>query len=595
MKKRIKSLRKTIAAHPLLSLFFIFAVVLIVASHLFYLDTSPPALAHDEIEYQLSGKTFARYGTDLSGYRFPHNLISTETEGNVSTFPVMVFALFQGISNNQNILTARLPNFLIIVAIAIALSFFTQTIFRNKSLSTLVGILFLISPWAFFLSRYATESPLSLLFLLTAMTLLLTVSGKKLFIALLFFALSFYSYHAAKLIIPLIAGCLLVYRVKVKNTGLPKLSLKHGVLFFMGICLLFFSYVIISKMLPYSNLDKRGGDIVLFDSKSTSSLVDIQRKISLENPYNSLFVNKYTLGGRDLLVRYISAFSPRVLFFEGDLRVVYAYFYHGLFFYVDALFLLLGVFFLIKKRPKALGLLFALILISPLPSALNQYGTSYVHRSFFLLPLLLIVIAFGIYESYVFLKKYIPGVIIIVAISGLFFLSYANFLHFYFYRYPVSSGEYYALDNRMVANFIRVNDPARPIEVYTENPRDAYTATLYYLNDPELLRHHIEHVDEFNHTDVYKMRNISFTYGCPRQFKDQTTYVIAYEKACVNDKPPAFTLNNPLDEGPMFLIYNSDTCRNQTFGKWRRFKKVADYKMEQMNKKEFCTTWVGSY
>ena len=210
-----------------------------------------------------------------------------------------------------------------------------------------------------------------------------------------------------------------------------------------------------------------------FNSETTIHIVDNLRKSAIDNPFSSLFVNKYTIGIREVFIRYLTTFSPQVLFFEGDLRAVYAYFYHGLFFLIDSLFLLLGGAFLVKKQLKIFILLFGLALLAPLTSALNQVGTSYVHRSFFLLPILITFISYGIYSLYSVSKKFVPPTITSILIFLILIASYAHFLHFYFFIYPITSGEFYALNNRIVANFARTSSPSQPIEVYTSNPRDA--------------------------------------------------------------------------------------------------------------------------
>jgi 4-amino-4-deoxy-L-arabinose transferase-like glycosyltransferase len=583
------NLPKTLSFRTIaLSLLLLFLAI----THVIYLSVFPPGLSHDEIEYSLSAKTFSMRGVDLSGYGLPLAFFKTETEGNISILPVMLlspFHLFLPLSQ----VTARLPYVLLNFATAVVLFYLVIQLFQNRKIAAIAAILFLINPWSFYLSHYSTESPFALFFYLAAILAFLRFRGRMLLIPLLLLICGFFSYHGAKLLfIPLVFVIVLYLLYQKSHKKQPFTKTHAGLVLAIGIGV-FAAFYLIGSAIPESIITRRSEELLLLNPEKITKLVNDQRQATINSPLLPYFVNKYSITTTYLLEKYFGAFSPTVLFFHGDTRLIYQFFHHGLFYPIDFIFILLGIAVLSRVNKNASLFLGGLALIAPIPSMLNDVETSYVHRSFLLLPVLIIFAAGGLYAIYSWLSEKIRTIPAIALLSLCMLLFYSSFLVFYFYRYPVAHGEFYGINDRLLAKFVQdTRNDNMPIHTAVVEPRHAYLSWLYYTNDTQLLRAHLDHVKDFN-AGRYKLPLFTATRDCPLINDKKTSYIIENTLTCFQTFIPTYTINNPKDAGTMYKIYNSKICQGANMVSWKRFHTSDDYNIESMPPQVFCSHWIA--
>src|SRR3989344_2209569 len=183
----------------------IFIFSLLILLRFIWTDRFPPGMQYDEIEYSLSGKTFQMMGTDLSGVGFPESLITTRTLGKISPVPYMILSPFWNILD-LNITTYRSLYVFLNIITAFVFMMLLHQLFKEKFIIYSGGLLFLLNPWSFFLSRHGMDGSFALIFyLLGTIFLLKNYSKKNIIISFLFLILGIFSYHGAKLpVIPLV-------------------------------------------------------------------------------------------------------------------------------------------------------------------------------------------------------------------------------------------------------------------------------------------------------------------------------------------------------------------------------------------------------
>ncbi|MBI2420650.1 MAG: phospholipid carrier-dependent glycosyltransferase [Candidatus Levybacteria bacterium] len=530
-------------------------------------------------------------GVDLSGYGFPKAIFKTETEGNTSIVPIMLLSpinYFLPLSQE----TVRISYVIINLLTGLFIYLFVFELFKKKEIALLSALLFLISPWSFYLSRYATESPFALLFFIAGIYSILKFNGRKLVIPVIFLALGFFSYHGAKIILIPLVFLTLFYKFDFQ---LKRLRQK-GSLIFLGSIFLIFLVFILGSYFSGSILENRKNEIFFLNQEFINESTFEQLRQTIPSNFSLIFLNKTTVAANIFVQKYLTAFSTTVLSLYGDTRIIYSFSYHGLIYYSDLLFIFIGIFYLFKNNKKEFYLLISLLLISPLPAAFNNVGDSYIHRAFLMLPVLVIFSSFGVWQIFLFIKNKTNLAISATLITTIIFLSFANFLYFYFYRYPVTSGEFFALEERLLSKFISESEKFdnKKIIIASSSPRNSYLQYIFYSNNDKNVGFQIENSSKFNKGE-YKINGNNFLYDCFTNYDEKTTYVIRYDKECFRDKTfPVYALKNPKDGGIFFQIMNSSLCNGIELKGWPP-KKSSDFSIEKMDRKKFCKTWVNTY
>ena len=561
----------------------IFLLLSTIAIRFLWLDRFPVGVTNDELEYLLSAKSYALVGHDISGTKFPQALFGSGTEGSISIIPPVITSIyFKFLPLNQ--LTARVLYTFVGLFSALAFYFIALFFFQKRNLATLAVVLFLINPWSFYLSRFTTDVSFALLFYLAGTASVFWLSGRKLVFSFTFFVLGFLSYHGAKpLFLPLI---LIAISARYYFKSFPKRQL---IIFGLVSAVFFFGYYLLSSQKVGSTYSSRVSEVFFLSDQILSERVNIERKISLENPLTSLFSNKLTAGMGIFTEKYLTAFSPEVLYLRGDTRAAYRFENHGLFYVIDLFFLVLGALFLFKQEKGVFLCLVSILLIAPLSTAINRVETSVIHRSFLMLPAMVLFSVYGVYQTYILGKKVLSGKIVIVGLSAIYIFSFINFLSFYFFRFPVTHQETYLLSEKILAKYLSLEKDT--FTVITEKPRATYLRLLFYLL-PDQQENTLRNIKVDLSTTNYRLDNVSFTNIC--LFDKVTPLAVQRNIAnCFEKNSADFSILDQKDAGQIFKIIKSDVCKDKTKDTWRRQHLLSDYDLTNMSDDQFCLRWIA--
>ena len=273
-------------------------------------------------------------------------------------------------------------------------------------LALLTTFLMAISPWHILLSRTSYETNLSLFFLILGIyTFYLGLKKPYLFIiSSLGLSLSFLSYHAERLIVPIVFVFLTASNLKVLMANLRRYWFVAVISIFLGLFL----------ALPTIGLMRTPG----FLSRTTTlNIFSYSRqfpsgyKPDYHGPLAGLINSPALLSVNEFASLYVSYFSPRYLFSIGNADPKSSYPGLATFFIWQLPFYLIGLYFLIKdkKLNPLRSIVILLLLVSPLPAALTRDPYTTIRALPLVVPQTL-VIALGV------IKTLKPGLIMVLCL-----------------------------------------------------------------------------------------------------------------------------------------------------------------------------------
>jgi len=417
-------------------------IILLVAFVLrFYrLGTLLP-LFGDEVDMGYNSYSILKTGKDITGHFLPVYLktlidIKLSLLAYFSTIPIY----FLGLNELSVRLIPALSGLLIVLlgfAVAWQLS-------KNKAFALMAAFLLAVAPWAIHFSRGAFEANLMVFLLLLGIYLFLLATKRKIFLLLsaLALALSLYAYHAAKILAPLIIiGLCFFFKDQLRNLG--KKNLVWGLIIF----------VLVSLPILYASFfgsgQQRFSEVSLFrDNKVIDQIVTKrQADVDLSLP-SRFFHNKGEAYFQKMAANYFESFSPQFLFLNGDLNFRHSSGGNGELYLLLLPFFLIGLFSFFKERKKYQKFLIYLMLIAPLPSVITKDGGQHAIRLLFLMPIILMIIAFGFIQFFLWLKKNLKQnwlkIFVYVFLILFFIFNFVFYLHQYFWHYPKESWRYWA-------------------------------------------------------------------------------------------------------------------------------------------------------
>ncbi|MFZ5366029.1 MAG: phospholipid carrier-dependent glycosyltransferase [Patescibacteria group bacterium] len=417
----------------------IFLVLIIFVGlllRLYKLDQLP--LYGDEVDIGYNAYSILKTTRDVTGHFLPIYLttfidIKSSLLAYFSTVPIHFLGL--------NEISIRLIPALSGVMIVVLIFLIVMELFKNKTIALMASFLAAVSPWAIHFSRGAFEANLMLFLLLLGIYLFLKSFGNYnlLFFSSLSFSLSLYAYHAAKVLVPLmILGLIIFFGNFLKGIGRR--------IIFVSLVFLIFSLPIFYASI-FSRGQERFSEVSVFSDQKIIEQIILKRQDDSQSSLSSRFFHNKAEGFLNkIFANYLESFSPQFLFLYGDPN-----FRHssggGEVYALYLPFLLIGLFFLFKERQNYQKFFLYWLLIAAMPAAITKDGGQHAIRLLFLMPVILIISAFGFYNfifwvNRVFNRKSI--FLLYFALIAVFIFSFITYLHQYFIHYPKESWRFWA-------------------------------------------------------------------------------------------------------------------------------------------------------
>ncbi len=414
----------------------VFILFLGICLRFYQLGQNPPSLDWDEASMGYNAYSILKTGADEFGRKWPVSIRSFEDYKPA----IYVYLAIPGIYLfGLNEFSTRLPAAIVGSSTLVVVFFLVREFIQllgtddaklKKSryqLALSVTLLMAISPWHLQFSRIAFESNIGLGFVLAGVLFFLKglKNGKWFLLSAILWALSFYSYHSPRLVVPLLVlGWTIIF---FKKMWQQKWWLVAS--FVLGAMIL----------LPFVN------ELVSAGKARFTSVTVINPEERLKDSIDRQIYDKkygYGLGklvhnrrieySKEILNGYLDHFNFDFLFLTGDAPGRHHPVDMGMLYIWEALFILVGIWVLARNR-KSLPL-FWWFLVAPAASALTT-GTPHAVRALLYLPTWQIFTSFGLWQSYKFIKqkpiwRNMAGVgFAVLVISNMFYYLNTYYIH----------------------------------------------------------------------------------------------------------------------------------------------------------------------
>lgn len=559
-------------------------VLLALTLRLVLLDKIPIGITDDELDFVLNAKAIFFTGKDLTGSWSPLSL-STPPGFPMSELSSLVVSPIIGLLP-LSLFSARFPYAIISVLLIIILYLIVERLL-GKTQAFIVGLVASINPWSIYFGRTAFDAPLATFFYFLGLYILLIARGWKILLAFIPFSLAFYSYIGTKLLLlPFVSLAVFYAWYEINRRKYLKQYLLLSLL-----CVATFAYFIFS--LQHQKVGGRLGDLASPNHPSISQQVDMERRLSMDTPLRTLLSNKPLVFVKDSINRYLGASSTNFLFLYGEGQARFSVWYHGPFYYFDAIFLLLGLCVIFVKNKKLFFLLLTLLLIAPLPSVASTVGVSYATRSSLMFPILTIFIGAGIWYVLSLRKSKIYKYSLSLILIALYSLLLLNFLNIYLFRNPIYNSEAFAFSARIVSRYVTLAEQnGQQVLVIPRTSSSLLKQHIFYTDSYN--RHNVQTIARIFRDSMYEYQNFRVE-DCPAQvLSESTTVIVLPNSECPILKGYAKKLTIPQlsDAGEIYRIYNDKVCTKYKLQRYPHNESLSDFEVEKLPEDRFCQKFI---
>ncbi|NCN87781.1 MAG: hypothetical protein GW941_02705 [Candidatus Pacebacteria bacterium] len=548
MKKIKKLFNKKIIVYLCLSLI----IILTTSLRLFNLENLPGAFFTDEAALGYNAWSLVTTLKDEYGKFLPLTLRSFDDyKPAIYSYLAIPFVSILGLTQTSSRMPAAISGILLVITIF----FLIRKITKNNSLSLLSSLVLAITPWHIEISRTAIEAGVSLFLTTLSITIYKKDNKLKTILSLVLLVLSLWTYHSARLVAPLIILSAIFFRV-IRVSRIYTFSV--SLIFIFGIFLSLtasqsrFGQISIfsdleSQLIREEGIREDGG---LIPTSIIETRINHNKLLSISQSFAKSYIKNTSL---DYLFLG-GAQPPRVTIPET-----------GQFLLIFLPFFLFGLAISIRVIDKPINkwLIFWLI-IAPIPASLTTAEIPNTYRTIFLLPVISILIALGLYTSYKLTKKYLGKISFFFA----FLITIAISLNFYkaWHQYRVHQQVHQPWHRQygykdLIKYLNSIEDLAKVTITNREN--EPYMMYLFYnkiepssyQSQPEKRLGHLE-IDSGK--DTWTLFNYTFTEeACPSNLDDNNinNYYVGVGTCEIPLGFESVNTINFLDNNPEFQIY----------------------------------------
>lgn len=462
-------------------IFFVLGCIILITFvlRLYKITEIPPALNWDEVSIGYNAYSVLKTGKDEWGVFLP---IHFKAYGEYK-LPVQIYASIPGVAIfGLNELGVRITPVIYGTLTVLLLFFLARTLFQNVYVGLISAFLLAISPWHIQLTRASFESSFAIFWITLGVWLLIKgFQDKKWFIwSMLPFAISMYTYNSARVFTPLF---LLVIFIIYRKTFLkiPKTT----------VFALAFFIILLLPLTPYylgGEGNSRYRLVSVTDDPGLIPRINENRgKANLPDPLPRLIHNKATYISFYVLQNYLAHFNPDFLFISGAPHKQHHVQEIGEFYLFQAPFLLLGLFFLFKKREKFKWFLISWILLGIIPVSVTNDSIPHALRTLIVVIPYEIIIAFGFYCFSTLIKnKYSRWTLVYYLIIGaVVVISFGLYFKNYLYSYPTNFSKDWQYGYRQAVEYVKEHQDEYDEIVFSRTYGEPHMFTLFFLNyDP---------------------------------------------------------------------------------------------------------------
>jgi len=411
----------------------IFLILILISAFIIrFIDLgNTPALNPDEAALGYNAYSLILTGKDEHGASWPIHFKSFgDYKPGGYVYLAIPFVKFLGLTP----LAVRLPNLILSLLTILFLYKLVLLFTKNHLLSSLTAFVLAVSPWHIHFSRGAWESSAALSFIVIGTYFFFksieTKFIKNFTLFAIFYVLSLYVYHSARLVAPLLALSLCCLYFKFLFKKLPQIIFPIFIAGLLALPVLF-------SFLNNGGTARIGGVGLTADPGPASRSEELLNQHSYPTLFNRVIHNKRFLYLISWGQKYTSHFDFNFLGINGDEVPRSKVPEMGQIYILEIPLLILGIIWLIRSKSfssKSKIFFFLFLFIAPIASSLTFQAPSALRALPMTIPIT-IFISCGIYSFLTFVKKFKLKKIIICLFILLYSYSIAYYFDSYFFHY----------------------------------------------------------------------------------------------------------------------------------------------------------------
>jgi 4-amino-4-deoxy-L-arabinose transferase-like glycosyltransferase len=485
---------------------FLILIILLAFTLRFYKLSTYPALNADEAAIGYDAYSLIQTGMDEHGHPWPITFQSfNDFKPGLYFYTVLPFVKVLGL----NEWAVRLPGASLGVLSVLMLYFLVKELFPRQEfqIAEIAALFLAISPWHLQFSRGGWEVNTATFFVITGLFFFFKSLNDdvfrrkiiKLVISSIFLVASFYTYHAVRVIVPLLGlSILIIYGKEIFKNFKPYLI--------FGIVSAILLIPLVLGLLSPGALSRVAG-VGLFADQGPLNRINEQRGEygNINNFLVKALHNKVVNYGLAFAENWTSHFNGEFLFMSGDSIERNKVPETGEMYLFDIVFLGVGFIFLSKRLNNSWKFIISWLVIAPVASALTFQSPNALRAENMVIPLT-IISAYGLTAILNWLKDRgrwrIVGYVLIVFVVCWNFGRYLNMYYLHMSKiYPYSSQ--YGV--KELVSYISQNQSKYKDIFVTERYDQPYILFLFYMKYPPQnfqFHHTLTTRDEFGFSTV---------------------------------------------------------------------------------------------
>ena len=445
------------------------------------LGENPPGLNWDEASLGYNAYAILKTGADEYGTQTPLSIRSFDDYKP----PLYVYLTVPSVALfGLNAFSVRFVSALLGSLAVVVMYFLTKEITNyelrvTSYLPLLTAGLLAISPWHLQFSRAAYEGNMGLFFFMLGTYLFLYTlrTGRRYILSGIVFSLTLYSYHSFRLITPifLVTVSLIFFRKILKEKKKYAAMIIIVCSAIIPVFISFFSNAGTGSRLSMVTIFT-GHDVL------APSIDRMQYDQEQGYPFSETFHNRRIVYLLAASKAYLDHFDPRYLFIFGDGGKQHHAVDFGMLYLIDVVFLVVGSVFATSKITRRGLVLFAMLLIAPIASAITT-GTPHPVRAIAMAPAFHILTAIGImvvvYQIMLLKNKRWSRILI-----SLIILLYAGNMTYYFHQYyvhtPIVYGDFWQAGHKELFTKLKSIEDNYDSIIVTYHYDQPYIFYLFY-------------------------------------------------------------------------------------------------------------------
>ncbi len=441
------------------------------AIRLIGLSLNPPSMSWDEVSIGYNAYSILQTGKDEHGNFLPLDAFIAygDYKPPLSIYLTVPFVALFGPTKAA----VRLPSVLSGILAVYLVFLIGKQFFGDKSpVPVLASGILAFSPWHIMLSRAGFEANIALTVILWGVYLVLKSREKSGFLYIMFvpFVLAVYTFNSARYFAPVLLLILLIAQKKTVVSNVKRITV-GGIIAFMFLL----------PILPHlfsKEARLRFEEVSIFNDYPLIYHSNERIKLDDFSLFSRIIHNRRVVYTRSYLLHFFDHFEPRYLFIRGDGNPKFSTQDTGQLYLADALFLVPGLFFLLKNQKK-ISMIFLFWLVLAIAPAAVARETPHALRTLNSLPVFVFFTAAGIsgFLSMISGRKRTAAVF---AVSVLYVFNTGYFLHTYFVHYPKEFSGEWQYGYREAIRFAEEHKNSYDTIVLSDVIGRPYMYTLFY-------------------------------------------------------------------------------------------------------------------